>query len=329
MMQPMAISDGGADAELLGPQHGGDDHVAAGADAAVGAQPHLAGAGCSGSAPGGPRTGPISQGQPAYLIEVWGEAPVPPTWPAIRMTSALALATPAATAPMPVMRDQLHADPRVGVDLLQVVDELGQVLDRIDVVVRRRRDQRHAGRGVAHPGDQLGDLEAGQLAALAGLGALGDLDLDLAALVQVFGGDAEAARGDLLDRRVGVVAVGAGLVALRVLAALAGDRAGRRCGSWRCSACSCASGDSAPRRHARRDEALADLVDALDLVERRRRAGRCGSPAGRAAGSAAARAWPSEKALKRRSRRVSQASCSRWISSRLEGVRLARARATL
>ncbi len=46
---------------------------------------------------------PISQGQPAYLIEVWGEAPVPPTWPAIRITSALALATPAAMAPMPVM----------------------------------------------------------------------------------------------------------------------------------------------------------------------------------------------------------------------------------
>jgi hypothetical protein len=58
--------------------------------------------------------------------------------------------------------------------------------------------------------DHLGDLEAGQLAALAGLGALGDLDLDLAAVVEVLGRDAEAARGDLLDRRVGVVAVGRG-----------------------------------------------------------------------------------------------------------------------
>ena len=76
--------------------------------------------------------------------------------------------------------DQLHADPGVGVDLLQVVDELRQVLDRVDVVVRRRRDQRHAGRGVAQAGDLERDLEAGQLAALAGLGALGDLDLELA-----------------------------------------------------------------------------------------------------------------------------------------------------
>src|SRR2546421_5711735 len=43
-----------------------------------------------------------------------------------------------------LFRSQLHADPRVRVDLLQIVDELRQVLDRIDVVVRRRRDQRHA-----------------------------------------------------------------------------------------------------------------------------------------------------------------------------------------
>ena len=143
---------------------------------------------------------PISHGTPAYLIEVCGEAPVPPTWPEIRITSAFALATPAAMVPMPVDGDQLHADARIGIDLLQVVDELRQVLDRIDVVVRRRRDQHHAGRRMAQARDHLGHLEAGQLAALAGLGALRDLDLDLAALVQIFGGHAEAARGHLLDR---------------------------------------------------------------------------------------------------------------------------------
>ena len=37
---------------------------------------------------------------------------------------------------------QLHADARLGVGVLQVVDELREVLDRVDVVVRRRRDQR-------------------------------------------------------------------------------------------------------------------------------------------------------------------------------------------
>ena len=33
---------------------------------------------------------------------------------------------------------ELDRDPCVRVDLLQIVDELGQVLDRVDVVVRRR-----------------------------------------------------------------------------------------------------------------------------------------------------------------------------------------------
>jgi hypothetical protein len=80
------------------------------------------------------------------------------------------------------------------------VDQLRQILDRVDVVVRRRRDQAHAGHRVAQLADVLGHLVAGQLAALAGLGALRHLDLDLVGADQVLGGDAEAARGDLLDR---------------------------------------------------------------------------------------------------------------------------------
>ena len=44
---------------------------------------------------------PISHGVPAYLIDDCGLAAVPPTWPLTRMTSACALATPAATVPMP------------------------------------------------------------------------------------------------------------------------------------------------------------------------------------------------------------------------------------
>ena len=49
----------------------------------------------------------------------------------------------------------------------------------------------------------LVDLVAGQLAALAGLGALRHLDLQLVGVDQVVAGDAEAARGHLLDRRCG------------------------------------------------------------------------------------------------------------------------------
>ena len=131
-------------------------------------------------------------------------------------------------------RDEFHADAAVRVDLLQVVDELGEILDRVDVVVRRRRDQHHAGRRIAVAGDELGDLEAGQLAAFAGLGALRDLDLEFLAVVEILGGDAKAARGDLLDHRVGVVAIGHRLVALAHFAAFAARRTSRRCGSSRC-----------------------------------------------------------------------------------------------
>ena len=44
---------------------------------------------------------PISQGMPACWIEAWGEAPVPPSCPAITTWSAFALATPAAIVPTP------------------------------------------------------------------------------------------------------------------------------------------------------------------------------------------------------------------------------------
>src|SRR3546814_8214709 len=47
-----------------------------------------------------------------------------------------------------------------------------KILDRIDVMVRRRRDERHARSGVTQARDHLRHLEAGKLAALAGLCAL-------------------------------------------------------------------------------------------------------------------------------------------------------------
>ena len=87
--------------------------------------------------------------------------------------------------------DQFDRDAGVRIDLFQVVDQLGKVFDRIDIVMRRRADQADARGRMAHPGDEFGDLEPGQLTTLAGFGTLGHLDLDLAALVQIFGGHPE------------------------------------------------------------------------------------------------------------------------------------------
>ena len=50
---------------------------------------------------------PSSHGAPACLIDVSGEAPVPPSWPEISTTSLCALATPAATVPTPTWATSL------------------------------------------------------------------------------------------------------------------------------------------------------------------------------------------------------------------------------
>src|SRR5712675_815720 len=95
--------------------------------------------------------------------------------------------------------DELDVDAGVLVGVLQVVDKLGEVLDRIDVVVRRRRDQTDAGCRVPGLGDVRIHLEARKLTALTGFGTLSHLDLDVGGVDQVVAGDTEAAGGDLLD----------------------------------------------------------------------------------------------------------------------------------
>src|SRR5207249_10218357 len=81
--------------------------------------------------------------------------------------------------PHPDLGYQLHRDLRDRVHLLEVEYELGEVLDRVDVVMRCRADQGHPGLRVPEARDLLGDLVAGELPALARLRALGDLDLEL------------------------------------------------------------------------------------------------------------------------------------------------------
>ena len=143
---------------------------------------------------------PISHGAPACLSEVSGAAPVPPSQPEMSTTSGLRLGHAGRDGAHADRGDELDVDPRVLVGVLEVVDELLEVLDGVDVVVRRRADQPDARRGVPDLGDPRVDLVAGELPALAGLGALGHLDLDVVGVDQVLAGDPEPARGDLLDR---------------------------------------------------------------------------------------------------------------------------------
>jgi len=101
--------------------------------------------------------------------------------------------------------DQFDGNPGIGVGTLQVVDQLGQVLDGVDVVMRGRRDQAHPGYRVARFRDVLGHLVARQLPALARLGSLRHLDLEVVGVRQVRAGDSEATRGHLLDGGAPVV----------------------------------------------------------------------------------------------------------------------------
>ena len=74
------------------------------------------------------------------------------------------------------------------------------------------------------PRDQLGHFHPRKLSTFTGLGPLGDLDLQLFAMVQILRCNAKPATGDLLDLRRRIVPVWLRREMRRVLAALAGIR---------------------------------------------------------------------------------------------------------
>ena len=264
--------DGGAEGEFVGAEQRGDDDVARGAQAAVGAQTDAAAQavvdedllrfgeaqfpGIAGVLDAGERRGAGAAG-------VAGDHDVV----GIGLGDACGDGAHAAAG------DQLDADGGARVDALQIPDELGQIFDGVDVVVRRRRDELHAGLRVAQARNEFRDLVAGKLAAFAGLGALGDLDFELFGVNQVFRGNAEARAGDLLDlvvqqRRRAVDRRIHG----RIFAAFAGVGAraeqvhGLGNGLVR-------FGRERSERHGAGDKAMGDGLRRLDLVERKFRTG--------------------------------------------------------
>ena len=144
---------------------------------------------------------------PPYLIEDSGEAPVPPESPLIKHLVRMGLRHAGRDGADADFRHQLDRDGRIGIGVLEVEDQLRQVFDRIDVMMRRRRDELHAGRRITELRDVLVHFVARQLAAFTRLRALRHLDLQFPCIDQVMRRHAEARRGHLLDVAVLGIAV--------------------------------------------------------------------------------------------------------------------------
>ena len=85
---------------------------------------------------------------------------------------------------------------------LRIVDQLLQILDGVDVMVRRRGDELDARSRVTDLGDPRRNLGSRKMSAFARLGALGELDLQIGGMHQIVAGHAETCRCDLLDLAV-------------------------------------------------------------------------------------------------------------------------------
>ena len=100
---------------------------------------------------------------------------------------------------MPQLGNELYSHGGARVGALEIPDKLGEIFDGVDVVVRRRGDELHAGLRMAQASDEFGDFVAGELSAFAGLGTLGDFDFEFFGVSEIFGCNAEACAGHLLD----------------------------------------------------------------------------------------------------------------------------------
>ena len=160
---------------------------------------------------------------------------------------------------------QLDRHQRSRINLFQVKDQLRQIFDGIDVVMRRWRNKCDARHSITQASNQLVYLTTRQLTTFAGLGTLRDLDLQHIGVNQILRRHTKASGRNLLDtrgtlgtvtRRVFTPLTGVGASAKTVHCLGNGLMRLRRQGS---------------ERDTRRVKALEYLLKGLNLVERDRR----------------------------------------------------------
>ena len=98
-------------------------------------------------------------------------------------------------------RHQLDRDGSFWINVFQIMDQLRQIFDRINIVMRRRRNQADTRHRETQLGDVIGDFMSRQLTTFARLGALRHLDLNLFSRSQVFGGNTKTTGRNLFDFR--------------------------------------------------------------------------------------------------------------------------------
>ena len=77
------------------------------------------------------------------------------------------------------LRHQLHADGGMGCNVFEIMDQLRQIFNGVNVVVRWWGDQTHAWYAVTQFTDVLRHFSTWQLTAFTRLGTLGHFDLNL------------------------------------------------------------------------------------------------------------------------------------------------------
>ena len=120
------------------------------------------------------------------------------------------------------LRNQFYGNPGIFVGIFQIIDKLCQVFDRINIVMRRRRNQADSRCGVSGSGYPRVYLSGWQVSAFSRLRTLGHLNLNLLGADQIAAGHAETSAGHLLNGRTPVPVTSCGIQTFLAFSALTG-----------------------------------------------------------------------------------------------------------
>ena len=118
--------------------------------------------------------------------------------------------------------NQFYGNICILVCIFQVIDQLCQILDGVDIVVWRRRDQADSRCGMTGFCNPRINLLCWKMSAFTRLCTLCHLDLDLSCRYQVTAGNTETSAGYLFDRRAAVIVCSRGIQTLITFATLTG-----------------------------------------------------------------------------------------------------------